>query len=865
MLPKKIIYSFFFFLFVGIGLSYGDSCKKGKLQLDNAKKAFLEGDYKGARRKIKNFIRSEHEEECPTLFLDSKYLSATMDIYSGNYAKAFENVTESLLFIENSEHLNEEEKLKYEGSFRMVLGEYYLELKRFTEAAKEYEKSLDLFHKSNQKDRDYDITKAVREINLAHANLLKLASSNHKEKKEKTVLDEQFAGEVSSIDKNLNSLPELEELKSYKRRKKVKRVRAYGLLYKAEGFIENYNYSNNPSLLDSVLMITNRVDSLNQQGEDILERLSSSRIHLMNQHLRVKVFSKKADQEALKNELMAIVDYPYGKLGVVYYGGIDDLLKTAIKNYQDTLAYTFLKDLELVEAFDNKYYNKLFTEIEASSQEIQNLNKESLDLKKENKALEDKIAEGDTYFFSMSIIALLILLTISWYIYEVITKKRQVEKELGTLEFQNQKNIQQQAEILEQTDFLRLLHKNSDTLSQYIKENNSSDSINVFMKKAIEETYAIAQSAMDLDVLGIGIYNDKNKAIKLFAIEDRENTGNAPSPDEPIVYKLNEKNRLPIYIFKGENNRDFIEPNFKENYHSYFKTLKKSKAGEHSSSIIYIKIGELGVITAQSQKKYAYRTEHYKLLKTIGENVFFAIENIRMINKNNVIIKQLAEKEKHLEILRRDTSHRIKNHIGALVRVIGLQLEKEEVENDAVATTSLLKIKGRTQAILTIHNMIHQKWGDEDEDQKFISPQNYFTNLAQALFQESFAYEANQIDLNIDLKKEPSMHVEILKDLGAVVVELALNVFEHAYKNGANHWIHFSAKVVRTENSAELQLVIGDKGMGMKEAAINKEGSKGLKLLKKLLKRLKGKISPPTYWEPTEKKGTKRIITLPVK
>lgn len=455
-----------------------------------------------------------------------------------------------------------------------------------------------------------------------------------------------------------------------------------------------------------------------------------------------------------------------------------------------------------------------------------------------NEKIQQKLQlQGWSIFFLVA--ALCFLIASSWYDRQGRKKlekeKQKAEIEMTTLQNQKQEIMTEKQDLEKQIGTLKqqrkLFHLVKETSTQLNKsiskvERNrnrskfESFSIKKFMSTTIDETFKLADKMnIGIDMLGVGIYDERRKHLEFYGKEVRQ--GKTINPKEPVFYS-DDDTSIPMQVyneFAGENNR-YYEPNFRAKNKDY--ELRK---GTNSASVLYCKINGLGIITIQSEKPNQFGDlSTSDIITSMGENIITAYRVIKSMNRS--------------ERLGRDNIHRYNNLIESL------------------SSNTDFKTKTRIMAVGAVNNLILNNW-TKDEYQKYLDPNKYFEDLCNTLFDKCLGYKKDQYEVEINLQKdEYDIDVEILQELGSIVTELALNSNEHAYSNKEDKWVKFEA--YSDEN--ELRLTFCDRGKGINAKSGEREGI-GLELIKKAIDGLHGNFEC-SYFDKEQQRGTKTVITL---
>ncbi len=202
--------------------------------------------------------------------------------------------------------------------------------------------------------------------------------------------------------------------------------------------------------------------------------------------------------------------------------------------------------------------------------------------------------------------------------------------------------------------------------------------------------------------------------------------------------------------------------------------------------------------------------------------------------------------KQHIEMLLKELHHRVKNNLQILSSVLSLQSQQLMDKN---ALQAVKASEGRVNAMALIHKKLYM--GDQNRS---IDIKEYITELIQYLA-HTYGFAERKFDLNLKLE-EIQIDVDKAIPLGLIVNELVSNSFKYAYSRQPLPVLNVSLYLSGQRN---LSLEISDNGSGFEESA-GKEinGAFGLKMVRTLLKELKGKLDMNTD------KGTSFTLDIPL-
>ena len=203
----------------------------------------------------------------------------------------------------------------------------------------------------------------------------------------------------------------------------------------------------------------------------------------------------------------------------------------------------------------------------------------------------------------------------------------------------------------------------------------------------------------------------------------------------------------------------------------------------------------------------------------------YSKQSKELTDKNKIIEESLKEKE----LLIKEVHHRVKNNFQVISSLLALQ--KQDLK-DKNPEEILEKTQNRIKSMALIHQRLY-----ENKD-TLIDFSEYIKNLVTEI-SKIYKYEDN-LEIKLDLESI-YFDVDTANPLGLILNEKITNCFKHAFKRGEENVLFISLKYL--EEYDFYQLIIKDNGPGLEEN-FNAETLKttGLKLVKRLVKQLQGKL-----------------------
>ncbi len=200
--------------------------------------------------------------------------------------------------------------------------------------------------------------------------------------------------------------------------------------------------------------------------------------------------------------------------------------------------------------------------------------------------------------------------------------------------------------------------KNVELLSEIGKDITGSLTI----ENIISTSYEHVNALMDASVFGIGIFNKDHHRLDFPATKEKGKT-------LPVYsYDLNDKNRPASWCFNYK--KEIFINDFEKEYRIYIDSIPQTAAGESTESLIYLpliyKDKSIGVLTAQSFSKNAYKDYHLNILRGLATYTALALDNAEAYRILKTTQENLVTQEKlaSLGALTAGIAHEIKNPLN---------------------------------------------------------------------------------------------------------------------------------------------------------------------------------------------------------
>ena len=197
------------------------------------------------------------------------------------------------------------------------------------------------------------------------------------------------------------------------------------------------------------------------------------------------------------------------------------------------------------------------------------------------------------------------------------------------------------------------------------------------------------------------------------------------------------------------------------------------------------------------------------------------------------------------EVLLREIHHRVKNNLQVITSLLRLQSREFQDERYIRAFKGS---ENRIRSMALIHETLYQS-----DDLARVDFNYYINRLTSHLFR-GYGVNVGRIRLKVEAERLP-LRIGLAIPCGLIVNELVSNALKHAFPEGREGEIRVS---LRSLNEKEIELAVGDDGIGLPEDADSEDGgSLGLYLVKILVEdQLHGEI------EVDSSKGTAFRITF---
>jgi two-component sensor histidine kinase len=190
---------------------------------------------------------------------------------------------------------------------------------------------------------------------------------------------------------------------------------------------------------------------------------------------------------------------------------------------------------------------------------------------------------------------------------------------------------------------------------------------------------------------------------------------------------------------------------------------------------------------------------------------------------------QLSATLKEREVLLQEIHHRVKNNLQVISSLINMQVRRLE---EGASRDALTECQARVYTIALIHETLY-----ESRDYCEMPFSDYVRSLATSVFQ--LAGSPELISLRLEL--EPvTLPVDRAIPCGLILNELIVNALKHAFPDGRSGSIRVQ---LQRRDSRRVALVVGDDGIGVREAGPASGGELGMQLVHTLAQQIHADLS----------------------
>lgn len=213
--------------------------------------------------------------------------------------------------------------------------------------------------------------------------------------------------------------------------------------------------------------------------------------------------------------------------------------------------------------------------------------------------------------------------------------------------------------------------------------------------------------------------------------------------------------------------------------------------------------------------------------------------NKLLTERNDAIEENLSQKETMIG----EIHHRVKNNLQLITSILDLQARS--LDNDE-AKKAIHDSQNRVRTMAIIHQKLYQQ-----DDIYGISMKEYITSISEAII-DSTTEKSKKINFVFNISPI-QLHIDTSIPIGLIITETITNSVKYAFPNRQSGEIFISLK----EGSNELELIVRDNGVGMKNAEESSNSTSfGMKMIKSLARQLKAD------WSVNSENGTEFIFKI---
>lgn len=202
------------------------------------------------------------------------------------------------------------------------------------------------------------------------------------------------------------------------------------------------------------------------------------------------------------------------------------------------------------------------------------------------------------------------------------------------------------------------------------------------------------------------------------------------------------------------------------------------------------------------------------------------INQAKLEETNAELIKSTISNEEK-ETMLKEIHHRVKNNLQIIKSLIRLQ---KETVNDARIDSILLEFEQRVASMALVHESLYRS-----KDLASVNVKEYFENLVKDLIAAYNLDKAIHTELKI---YSGGLGIDTLIPLGLLTNEIISNALKYAFSDTESGIITVDLK---KNNEGELQLIIGDNGIGFDfEQKREESNTLGAELIVALVEQLDG-------------------------
>ena len=206
--------------------------------------------------------------------------------------------------------------------------------------------------------------------------------------------------------------------------------------------------------------------------------------------------------------------------------------------------------------------------------------------------------------------------------------------------------------------------------------------------------------------------------------------------------------------------------------------------------------------------------------------LFFTNRKKKVQLEQQTLLLEKTVDEKN--VLLKETHHRVKNSFQIVSSLLFLQSKNIK---DKEAQLAIKEAQNRVRSMVLIHQKLYSK-----DDLVGIETKEYFSDLVGDIF-ESHQDKSQGLQYKLNVESMV-LNIETITPIGLILNELIVNVLKHAFSEIDDNNL---MQIVFKKQEGQLYLMVSDNGNGI--VGEIKDNSFGIKLIKSLVKKLKGSVN----------------------
>ncbi|MBT1688270.1 tetratricopeptide repeat-containing sensor histidine kinase [Dawidia soli] len=195
-----------------------------------------------------------------------------------------------------------------------------------------------------------------------------------------------------------------------------------------------------------------------------------------------------------------------------------------------------------------------------------------------------------------------------------------------------------------------------------------------------------------------------------------------------------------------------------------------------------------------------------------------------------LLYRSSQRNKKKAETLFKELNHRVKNNLQILSSVLSLQSQNVKDEDALLAIKSS---ESRVNAMALIHKKLYR-----DDNHRAIDMQDYVQELGNYLV-HTYGFTDGRLELRIQCDAV-AIDVDKAIPIGLILNELVSNALKYAFDKHAAPTLEIR---LQEQGADEIRIDVRDNGVGISPQKTREgSGSFGLKMVKMLIKELKGRV-----------------------